>query len=239
MSKSEAFKNVVTGLAALAVPIAVAVVGHIYAAAAKDKDVGIRFVELAINILSKEPTSADANVRRWAIRVLDKYSDVQISQEARQDIIERVPLPVSPPKIVDTPLPEGSRATTGTRFISRIIVRDTQQDDIDQELQGLRRSRVAYHYLIAKDGTTHSLADENDVAFHTAGHNADSIGIGLLHVSGSEYTPEQVEALSALLSDIVARRRIAKASILAATDVDPRRRSDFPRIKDKVVARLP
>lgn len=234
MSKSEAFKNVMTGLAAIAVPVTVAYVGNYFAVATKDKDVGVKFVELAVGILSKEPTKADANVRKWATRILEKYAGVDLDEQARQDIINDVPLP----SIVETPLPEGSRNASGPRVINRIIIRDTQQDDLQEELKGLRTGRVAYHYLIAKDGTTHRLVDEAKVAFHTARNNEDSIGIGILHTSGTDYTQQQIDTLVELLSNIMRRRSIQKTNVLSASDVDPSKPSDFPRIRENVLTRV-
>lgn len=235
MPTSESFKNVMTGLAALAVPIAVAYLANYYSASIKDKDVGVKFVELAITILSKDPNQSDANIRRWATKILERYSDVPLGDEARKDIIDTVPLP----KIRDTPIADGSRYVSGLRAITQVIVRDTQQDDFQKEIAGLQEGRVAYHYLIAKDGAIHRLADENNVAFHTAGRNQDSIGIGLLHVSGSTYETAQIDALRNLLSDIVRRRSIPKTRIFSATDVDPSRRSDFGTIREVVTTGLP
>ena len=131
----------------------------------------------------------------------------------------------------------GARPLAHVRKVSRIIVRDSQQEDLALELRGLEHSRVSYHYLIDQSGGLHRLKNENDVAFHSTGANPDSIGIGVLHVSGKgDYTPAQVESLTSLIRDIAKRRGIDAAHVLSASDIDARRRSDFDQIRQRVVA---
>jgi hypothetical protein len=235
MPSFEGLKNLASAAAAIAVPIIVALLGSYYTSAIKEREVSAKFVELAVQILSKEPTNteADTRIRTWATKILDQNSGVEFDSKTRDDIIKRAPLP----RLVETPLEGGSRQVSGTRQISRIIVRDTQEDDLKKELEGLRQGQVAYHYLIAKDGNIHRLKDENEIAFHTARFNEDSIGIGILHVSGTDYTPQQVDSLSDLIAGIVKRRSIPKSNISGASEVDPTRKSDFPKIKEQVLTR--
>jgi len=237
MASLEGFKNFTSGLAAVAVPVVVVWLGSYYTAAVKDREVSAKFVELAVGILSKEPskTEADVGIRTWATRVIDQYSGVSFDQKTRDDIVNRIPLP----GVVDTPLEGGSRQVIGVRQITRIIVRDTQQEDLQKELAGLQSGSVAYHYLIAQDGNIHRLKDEKEVAYHTTGFNDNSIGIGVMHVSGNgDYTQQQVASLSTLINDIAKRRQIAGQNINAASEVDPRRKSDFVKIKNQVLAGL-
>ena len=234
MASFEGLKNLATAVGLIAVPVVVAWLGSSYTMATKEREVSAKFVELAVNILAKEPNpnGADAGIRTWATRVLDQYSGVSFDTKTREDIVNRVPLP----RIIETPLEGGSKPIIGMRQITRIIVRDTQEDDLQRELEGLRTGRVAYHYVVTKDGTVHRLKDENEVAFHTAGFNEDSIGIGMLHVSGSAYTKKQVDSLAKLIRDIARRRRIEKSNIVGASEVDPSRKSDFRLIKDQILA---
>jgi N-acetyl-anhydromuramyl-L-alanine amidase AmpD len=57
-----------------------------------------------------------------------------------------------------------------------------------------------------------------------------------MHMSGTEYTDEQIKALAELLKDIVARRKIPPSDILAKSEVSPGELSDFPSIRDSVIA---
>jgi hypothetical protein len=231
----EGLKNLANAAAAVAIPIVVALLGSYYTAAIKEREVGAKFVELAVQILSKEPTKAegDAGIRTWATKVLDQYSGVQFDTKTRDDIVKHVPLA----RIVDTPLQGGSRQLQVPRQINRIIVLDTQENDLKAELEGLTQGRVAYHYLVAKNGDIHRLKDENDVAYHTARFNEDSIGIGILHVTGNDYTQQQVESLSDLVANIVKRRSIPRSNVFAASEISQTKKSDFGKIKEGVLAR--
>jgi uncharacterized protein YoxC len=133
-------------------------------------------------------------------------------------------------------LQSGFKESAGERQIEKIIISDTQQENYEAEIAGLVTNNVSYHYLIKSGGELVKLVDENNVAFHSAGQNADSIGIGLMHISGTEYTDEQIKALAELLRDIVGRRSLPATSILARSDVNQSKLSDFPTIKDSVLA---
>jgi hypothetical protein len=236
MANFEGFKNFSSALAALAVPLVVAVVGSYYSKAAKEREVSGKFVELAVQILSKEPTKSeiDGRIRAWATTVLDQYSGVQFDQKTRNDIINNSTLP----RVINTPVDWGSRPATGTRQINRIIVRDTQEDDLEREMAGLKAGQVSYHYLIAKNGEIRQLKDENEVAFHSGRYNEDSIGVSVLHVSGGDYTASQIESLTNLLADIVKRRPIQKPNIVSPAELDASRKGDFTAIKERVLQKV-
>ena len=178
-------------------------------------------------------SEADAGIRRWTTTILDQNSGVQFDSTTRDDIIKRVPLP----RIINTPIEGGSRQIAGTRQINRIIVLNTQDDDLQSELDGLRQGRVAYHYFIAKSGDVHRLKEESEVAYHTPRYNEDSIGIGVLHVTGNDYTQQQVDSLSDLVANIAKRQSIPKSNVVAASEVNPARKSDFGKIKERVLTR--
>jgi hypothetical protein len=236
MASFEGLKNLAAAIAAVAVPVVVAWLGSHYTAAIKEREVSAKFVELAVQILSKEPNKTDdAGVRRWAIRVLDQYSGVEFDTKTREDIVNRVPLP----RIIDTPFEGGSRSFPGMRVVNRIIVRDTQENDLQKELEGLRFGQVSYHYLLEKDSDVRRLKGENEIAYHTARFNENSIGIGILHVSGTgDYSEKQVESLTGLIGDIAKRHSVDRANIVGASEVDPKAKSDFAKIKARVVAQF-
>jgi hypothetical protein len=140
------------------------------------------------------------------------------------------------PGVVDTSVSGGSRETAGVRQVTRIIVLDTQQNDLQLELGGLRSGRVSYHYLIDRQGRVRRLKSENDVAFHTAGANEDSIGIGILHVSGEgNYTSAQIASLTTIIREIAARREIPRSRIFSNSDINSARRSDFGIVKQQIL----
>lgn len=84
-------------LGALAIPVAVAILGSQVAEANKQRDSETKFVELAITILSKEPHTADDknvgkdnSLRRWAIDVVNSYSGVNMAKETENALLQNV-----------------------------------------------------------------------------------------------------------------------------------------------------
>jgi len=130
----------------------------------------------------------------------------------------------------------GFRESADERRIDLIIISDTQQENFEAEMAALVQFNVSYHYLIKSDGTVVPLVDESNVAFHSGSQNANSIGIGLMHMSGSDYPDAQVKALVELLRSIVDKRKLPAASIVAKSEVNPGKQSDFSTIKESVLA---
>ena len=65
-------------IAAIAVPIVIAVLGNKINLSLKDRDVKIKTVELAISILKDDPQKNPESpvLREWAMTVIDTYSGV-------------------------------------------------------------------------------------------------------------------------------------------------------------------
>ncbi len=89
----EKLKILSGAFAALVIPIAAVWIGNTYSAALKERELQGRFVEIAVDVLRKEPEAGAAPLRRWATQVIDKYAGVPLTQEAQQDLIKSRPLP--------------------------------------------------------------------------------------------------------------------------------------------------
>jgi|SRR4029450_13259267 hypothetical protein len=74
-------------LAAVVIPVAVALVGNWYATALKEREIQVRYVELAVSILSQKPTQENSQLRLWAVDVIDFYSAVKLSKDARLELL--------------------------------------------------------------------------------------------------------------------------------------------------------
>lgn len=87
--------NAVSGMiAAVGIPLALAIVGQSYSAAIKKREIQGRFVELAVTILSAEPAGdRDRALRGWATRILDKFSGVPMGESARVELQDSIVLP--------------------------------------------------------------------------------------------------------------------------------------------------
>lgn len=98
--------------------------------------------------------------------------------------------------------------------------------------------RTSAHYLVEEDGRVYRLVDEDARAWHAgvafwAGEpnvNARAIGIELVnggHDFGLPAFPDaQIDALIALLTDILARRAISPIRVVGHSDVAPDRKTD-------------
>jgi len=89
MEKLKSFASIF-GLIAL--PIVTLIIGNNYTKAIKEREVQGRFVELAVGILSSNPSSENKNIRSWSIDVINLYSGVQIDSETRNDLINKIPI---------------------------------------------------------------------------------------------------------------------------------------------------
>ena len=76
-------------LAAIAVPIVIAVVGNEYNATIKDSENRVRYVELAVATLRAEPSPESKALREWAIELLDSQAPVKLTKAAREELSTR------------------------------------------------------------------------------------------------------------------------------------------------------
>ncbi len=108
----------------IVIPIVLAVVGNQYTETVKDKEVHGKLVELAINILDKEPSKNDNNIRKWATKVIDKYSGVPFGDSTQKDLIEKIPLNSALPSFYkDIILPKNSSGPL--RIENNVLVGDS------------------------------------------------------------------------------------------------------------------
>lgn len=101
-----------------------------------------------------------------------------------------------------------------------------------------RLPRVSAHYVVDLDGTIHRLVEEKHRAWHAGAGawggegdlNARSIGIEIVnggHDFGLPDFPEaQIEAVIALVKDILARWELKPRQVVGHSDVAPERKAD-------------
>lgn len=110
-----------------------------------------------------------------------------------------------------------------------------QGDDIVPETP---LGRVSAHYVVAETGEIFSLVPEEHRAWHAGrsfwagAENLNARSIGIEIVNGGHdfglppYPAAQIDALIALLHDIVARRAVAPGRLLGHSDIAPGRKAD-------------
>jgi hypothetical protein len=76
--------------AAIIIPSAIAYFTIVYSNSFKEREIGTRYVELAINILREEPSKQkNEELRTWAVSIVKKYSPVPISNEMAKNLVKK------------------------------------------------------------------------------------------------------------------------------------------------------
>ena len=133
-------------------------------------------------------------------------------------------------------------ASQGSR-VQYVILHFTW-DDWDSSLATLTTGPVSSHYLVRDDPVrVYQLVDESRRAYHAgesswAGHtnlNSASIGIEIVNAGNrladqgqpwQDYPPKQIDAVVALVEDIVRRHGIPPEHVLGHSDIAPLRKLD-------------
>jgi N-acetylmuramoyl-L-alanine amidase len=81
---------------------------------------------------------------------------------------------------------------------------------------------LGIHYMIDRDGTLRASVPEHQVAHHVLTHSTRSIAIELVNDGDGRdpFAAAQIDALVALLKDIVRRHGIARERVLRHSDLD-------------------
>jgi hypothetical protein len=88
----EKVKVVNTLIASIVIPVVVILIGNWYSVESKKRETQAKYVELAINILSQEPKDNSVNTRKWAIEIINRYSEVPITENIKTELEqEKIP----------------------------------------------------------------------------------------------------------------------------------------------------
>ena len=97
--------------------------------------------------------------------------------------------------------------------------------------------RLGIHWMIDRDGTVRASVPESQVAHHVLTHSRRSIAIELINDGDGQdpFPPAQIDALIALLQDIVRRHpQVARAGVVRHSDLDRGRLPCAPERRRKV-----
>jgi hypothetical protein len=81
-------KSISTIIASILIPIVIVIVSKSYTNALKEKEISIRYVEIATKLLNEDPKEGKTELRNWAIETLNYYSKVPIDVEAMKELRE-------------------------------------------------------------------------------------------------------------------------------------------------------
>lgn len=118
-------------IAAVFIPVAVAVLANNLATANKQRDSETKFVEIATAILSKEPlpnqTPESKSLRTWAVAVIDKFSGVPMPPATADALVKSTALPAIA-QIAPSSANESTFGTWGVVFGGDSTVQAAKQE---------------------------------------------------------------------------------------------------------------
>jgi len=237
--------------ASILVPVVLLIFGAVINGSIKERELAVKYVEIAIGVLNQPKTEQNQATYDWAIEVVNKYAGVKLPKEAIAEIEQGEPLT----RPSDETCAANYTPADNGRSIKYLIVTDTESPSLAAVRRSVCRenANASYHYVIGVDGSVENLVPDQHIAWH-AGRSAFggdsqlnniSIGIGLVHLAtadgenwlkldkshpavGPDYTPAQIEALTALLLELASKNEILPENIVTKQDVAPnRRRTDL------------
>lgn len=136
----------------------------------------------------------------------------------------------------DFPVRRQASPNFDARRANLVVLHHTSDSTLDEALSTLTNParKVSAHYLIGRDGEIVQLVDEADRAWHagvswwggSTDVNSASIGIELDNDGDEPFAEAQIDALLALLADIMQRNNIPGANVVGHMDVAPGRKVD-------------
>jgi N-acetylmuramoyl-L-alanine amidase len=150
-------------------------------------------------------------------------------------------------RIVEHPSPNHGPRRDGARP-DLVVLHYTGMRGRDDALARLcdPAAEVSAHYLIDKDGTVHAMVPEERRAWHAGAGgwgtvrdvNSRSLGIELVNPGDVPFAAAQMDALEALLADLVARWAIPPERVIGHACMAPDRKTDpGPRFDWRRLAR--
>lgn len=67
-------------------PFVVAAVGYLITDAQKEREISLKYVEIAITVLREPPSKQNTALRKWAVRLIDHHASIKLSSEAKEEL---------------------------------------------------------------------------------------------------------------------------------------------------------
>jgi len=93
MEAIEIITKVISALATILVPILVVWMGNKLSNTFKEKEIRLKYIEMAIDVLKEKPEDKDLDMRQWAIDVLSEYSEIELPKTVQNRLLKEQPLP--------------------------------------------------------------------------------------------------------------------------------------------------
>jgi hypothetical protein len=80
-------------ISTILIPLIIFIVGNSLTTSLKRLEIEANFVQLALEILREEPSVNNKNLREWATKVINNYSEVKLSETIKKELIDSIFLP--------------------------------------------------------------------------------------------------------------------------------------------------
>lgn len=75
-------------IAAVIIPVVIVVVSQSFTTAQVENQTRSEYIKMGVGLLALEPNESNLEVRRWAINLINHYSDVKLTVEAEKELEE-------------------------------------------------------------------------------------------------------------------------------------------------------
>ena len=76
----------IQGFAYIAIPIVIFCVGLNINSAIQERSIRVKYIEIATEILRDKPSGEPDPLRNWAIKIIDSYSEIALTEEALKSL---------------------------------------------------------------------------------------------------------------------------------------------------------
>ncbi len=76
-------------IASVLVPIVIVFVGNSYTSEMKHSEIRVKYLELAIGILKTSPSKDTEDIRKWAVKVIDNYSELPMDEKTKNELLRK------------------------------------------------------------------------------------------------------------------------------------------------------
>lgn len=93
MGKIESISKIISSLGTIFIPIIIVWISNKLSNTFKERDIRLKYIQVAIDILKEKPEDKDLDMRQWAIDVLSEYSEIELPKTAKNRLIHEQALP--------------------------------------------------------------------------------------------------------------------------------------------------
>jgi GH25 family lysozyme M1 (1,4-beta-N-acetylmuramidase) len=193
-SPSEHFRNVALGLAGVISSILIPLLGFYFTGRDKQREVSKDFVEIAIKILSDNPTKENKPLRQWAISLINSYSTIQLTRDATNSLLTDQPIFTAPAGTGNIS-PDALQKLQDSGFVLGVDLSHFDSPDFSL----LKQRGVKFAFIKASQGP--SFVDAKAAAFAAAAKQ-NGILVGLYHYFTGDPTDAQFANFERQLTSI-------------------------------------